>query len=93
MKKTLGIILDSFTIQEVSRVIILDSDCSADLKVGDSIYIEFKDGKINTVKVLDTLLDDGVRFDYNFPKISTLKVENIGFPSEPLVGLKVFKSD
>ncbi|MCX6752384.1 MAG: hypothetical protein NTZ87_02695 [Candidatus Nomurabacteria bacterium] len=89
MTKLLGKIVDSFTMQGTQRVILLDRDCSADLKSGDSVEVNFPSGKTNTVVVLDALLEDGTPYKIS-GKIASITVENKGFNDESLIGCDVF---
>jgi len=78
--------------QDVERVIMLDRDCSAELKVGDSIEVEFASGSPAVVKVLDAFLEQGSKFNVASDKIASLRVENVGFPDDykSIIGGKVF---
>lgn len=91
-KKLLGTIVDSFTMQDVDRIILLDRDCSAELKVGDSVIVKFSSGQSTVVKVLDAFLEPGSKWNVKAEQIASLRVENIGFPNDPksIIGSKVF---
>ena len=91
-KKILGKIVDSFTMKDVYRIILLDRDCSADLISGDSVTVTFHSGGATTVKVLDALLGDGAKLGIKESnKVASLRVENTGFPNEPIQGCEVSK--
>ncbi len=90
MKKLLGKIVDSFTMQGVQRIILLDRDCSADLKSGDLVEIKLPSGKTNKVVVLDALLEDGTPYKIS-GKIASIVVENKGFTDESLVGCEAYR--
>ena len=92
VKKILGKIVDSFTMENRGRVIILDRDCSADLNSGDLVTVTFTSGSSTTVKVLDATLEDGVKFSIDSDKIATIRVENSGFPEESIQGCEVSKA-
>lgn len=80
--KFLGTIIESFTMQDVNRVMLLDRDCSADLKVGDLVRVEFSSGTSTVVKVLDAFLEEGSKFGVKAEKIASIAVNNVGFPKD-----------
>lgn len=79
--KKLGKIIDTFTMRETSRVLLIDQDCSKDVHIGDTINVVSGLTTVKT-KVLGTLLEKD--------NTSSLEVENVGFPSESIVGDEVF---
>lgn len=85
----IGKIIESFTIRDTTRVILLDQDCSSLIKAGDTIEIKLPSGSINT-KVLGALLNKGSEFKVQVDMISSLEVENVNFPKESIVGGEVF---
>lgn len=87
--KRLGKIIESFTIRDVTRVILLDQDCSSLIKVGDTIEVKLPSGSIST-KVLSALLNKGSTFKVQTDMISSLEVENVNFSNESIVGGEVF---
>ncbi|MCX6716399.1 MAG: hypothetical protein NTV72_00525 [Candidatus Taylorbacteria bacterium] len=91
MKKLLGKIVDSFTMPRAQRVILLDRDCSADLKSGDIIEVKLSGDKVIKTVVEDALLEDGTPFGITGEKVASLSVpENENFTNENVIGCEVY---
>ena len=79
MKTFLGIISDSFTIQNTDRVIIVDADCSSTVKRGDFIEIVYSDNRSVSTQVLDGILEEGAKFNCKSEKVSAIRISNASF--------------
>jgi len=80
-KPSIGNIIDTFTIENRDRILVLDRDCSKDVKYGGNIEIVASTGETVTTKLLDGFIDDGSKYGSEMPaKISSLRVENASFP-------------
>lgn len=79
MKTFLGIISDSFTIQNTDRVIIVDADCSSTVKRGDFIKIVYSDNGSVSAQVLDGILEEGAKFNCKSEKVSAIRISNSSF--------------
>jgi hypothetical protein len=77
----LGKIADTFTMMDTERSLIMDRDCTADVKTGDTIEVKLPGGPIQ-VKMLDGVMSRG--------DVSIL-VENKGLPQDSIVGCEVYK--
>ncbi len=95
MKTFLGIISDSFTIQNTDRVIIVDADCSSTVKRGDFIEIVYSDNGSVSAQVLDGILEEGAKFNCKSEKVSAIRISNASFEANNVSnvsGAKVYRA-
>lgn len=90
MTKFLGTILDSFTMHNTHRVIIVDADCFSQLKSGDFIEVVYFDGRSVRTQVLDGILDEGAKFNSKNERVSAIRVNNDGFEDGNISDCKVY---
>lgn len=88
----LGTIINSFTIEGIDTVLILDKDCSSDLNSGENISIKIKSGEIFQAIVNDCLLEQGKNYGAEAETISAIRVLIEGnISQENLKGAIVYK--
>jgi hypothetical protein len=88
----LGTIINSFTIEGIDTVLILDKDCSSELHSGEDILIKTKTNQEFKAFVNDCLLEDGKNHGLETGTISAIRVAIDGTVSrEDLIGGMVFK--
>ena len=93
--KFLGLVLETFTMGNKLRVLVIDGDCSKDLKYGKSIEVHFASGSKTKVVVFDGFLQSAEKFhSATSNQVSSLSAENLNFPEyKEIIGAKVYLAD
>lgn len=92
-KNLLVDIIDTFTIHNIDRILVIDQDCSKLINYGDNVVIKSKSCEEVVAKLLDGFLEDGNKYPgIKSDKVSSLRVSNLDFPANfGFLGSKMYK--